>query len=199
MVTFVDVFKQLESLGLTDVLVPFLLIFAVVYAVLSRIKIFGTKGKNINMIVALSLSLLVVVPHVTGGYPPGKDVVVIMNNAIPNVSGVIIAIIMMMIMIGVFGVKFNLGSDDAKKFAGFVAIASALIVFFIFGRSAGWFDVGLPSWLGFLNNPDTVAVLLVLLVFGVIVWFITSSGKGTGTKLGEGISEFLENVGGILK
>jgi hypothetical protein len=190
MATFVTVFQQLESFGLSDVLLPFILIFAVVFAILGTINIFGKGSKNINIIVALCMGLLVVVPHVTGTYPAGADVVEIMNNSIPNVSAVIIAIVMMMILIGVFGVRFNLAE---KKLGGVVAILALLIVLFIFGSSAGWFQYGWPNWLSFLNDSDTLMIIVVLLVFGLIVAFITSEEKEPDKKfnLGKAMKEWI--------
>jgi hypothetical protein len=193
MASLVTIFQQLESFGLSDVLLPFILIFAVVFAILGTINIF--KQKNINTIVALVMALLVVVPHVTGTYPAGADVVTIMNNAIPNVSVVLIAIVMMMILIGVFGVRFNVAG---KQTGGVVAILALLIVLFIFGSSAGWFRFGLPSWLSFLNDSDTLMVIVVLLVFGLIVAFITHEEKdpkdkfNLGTFMKEWIGDSLE-------
>ena len=170
MTSFVTVFQSLEALGLTDVLLPFILIFAVVFAILGTVNIFGKNSKNINIIVALCIALLVVVPHVTGTYPPNGDVVKIINSSIPNVSAVIIAIVMMMLLIGVFGVRFNLSQ---KPLGGVVAVLALLIILFIFGSSAGWFGHGWPSWLGFMNDSDTLMVIVVLIIFGLIVAFIT--------------------------
>jgi hypothetical protein len=187
MASLVTIFQQLESFGLSDVLLPFILIFAVVFAILGTINIFGKNSKNINIIVALSMGLLVVVPHVTGTYPAGADVVEIMNHSIPNVSAVIIAIVMMMILIGVFGVKFNL---EKQKLGGVVAVIALIIVLFIFGSSAGWFTYGWPSWLSFLNDSDTLMMIVVLLVFGLIVAFITSEEKKPEDKF---------NLGKVMK
>lgn len=170
MVNFVTIFQRLEAIGLTDVLLPFILIFAVVFAILETVKIFGEKGKNINIIVAVCLGLLVVIPHVTGSYPPGSDVVDIINSSIPNVAAVIIALVMMMILIGVFGVRLNL---EKQKLGGVVAVLALLIVLFIFGSSAGWFRFGWPRALSFMDDSDTLMIIIVLIIFGLIVAFIT--------------------------
>jgi len=192
MASFVTVFQRLEALGLTDVLLPFILIFAVIFAILETVHLFGDKNRNISIIVALCIALLVVVPHVTGTYPPNGDVVEIINSSIPNVSAVIIAIVMMMILIGVFGVKFNL---EKGKLGGVVAILALLIVLFIFGSSAGWFARGFswPSWLGFMNDSDTLMIIVVLLIFGLIVAFITQEEKSEEEKKKRSVGEFLKN------
>ena len=196
MVDLISVFQRLDAFGLTDVLLPFLLIFSVIYAVLGTIKIFGDNGKKFNIIIALVMALLVVVPHVTGTYPAGKDIVTIINTSIPNVSVVIIGIIMALLLIGIFGVRVDLllAKDGVGSIIPLIAIG---VVFFIFGRSAGWFDFGLPNWLGFLNDPDTVSVILVILVFVIIIGFITGDGGGS-KKLGQSIRDVLGEFGKVL-
>jgi hypothetical protein len=198
MLSFTEVFQRLDAMGLTDVLLPFALIFSVIFAILSTIGIF--KQKNINVIVALVIALLVVVPHVTGGYPAGKDVVEIINTAIPNVSVIIIAVLMFLILLGVFGVPIDITKSD--WIGPIVGLLSLGAVIYIFGNSAGWFGGGsYPSWLGFLNNSDTVSVLLVILMFVGIIAFITgdSSKGGAGARLGTGIHNVLQEFGKIMK
>jgi hypothetical protein len=164
-------FSQLESLGLFDVLLPFILIFTIVFAVLQKIQLFGpdkTKNKPINTVIALVMGLSVVFPHVLGYYPPNRDVVVIMNRALPNVGVVLVAVLMALLIIGVLGKRFEIGGNSAS---GWIAIAAFAMIIFIFGSAAEWW--GLPDWLGMLRDPDTMALVVTILVFAIIIWFIT--------------------------
>ena len=184
----------LEQYGLTDVLLPFLLVFAVVFAVLQKVKIFGGGKKNINIILSLVIGLLVVIPHVTNSYPPGQDVVEIMNSAIPNVSVILIAIVMLLILVGVFGSQVDIAGTSL---AGWIALASFLIVGYIFGRSAGWFQYW-PDWLWWLDDPNTQALVVILLVFGVLIWFVTKEPDSRSDKAGA-IKKIGDNLGKIFK
>ena len=166
---FVQFINSLESMGLTDALLPFLLIFTILFAILQKVQIFGKEKKNINVIISLVIGLLVVIPHVTNSYPPGSDVIEIMNSAIPNVSIVVVAIVMVLILIGVFGSEVNIGGNSL---AAWVAIAAFLAVGYIFGRAAGWFAYA-PRWLMWLDDPETQALVVVLLVFGILIWLVT--------------------------
>lgn len=58
--TFVEALGMMEEIGLTDVLVPFLLVFAVIYGVLAKIKILGEK-KGWNAVIAFITALIMVV------------------------------------------------------------------------------------------------------------------------------------------
>ena len=184
----------LEQYGLTDVLLPFLLIFAVVFAILQKVKIFGKDKKNINVILSLVIGLLVVIPHVTNSYPPGQDVVEIMNSAIPNISIILIAIVMLLILVGVFGSEVDIAGTSL---AGWIALASFLVVGYIFGTSAGWFQYW-PDWLWWLDDPNTQALVVILLVFGILIWFVTKESNPREDKAGA-IKKIGDNLGKIFK
>ena len=178
-----------EGWGLTDVMLPFLLIFTVMFAILQKTKVLGEGKKNYNVVVALVFALLVVIPHVTNSYPAGTDIVDMLNKALPSVSVVIIAIIMMLLLIGIFG-----GEAQWKgPVAGWVAIICFIIILVIFGSAAGWWLDW--SWFTQWFGEDTIALIIILLVFGIIIAFITSDRaekqkEGAFKKFGDGIREF---------
>ena len=157
---------QMEQFGLLDAVLPFILIFAVIFTVLRKSGALGDK-KNIHMLVALVISLLVVMPHVLGTYPPGQDVVNIINTALPNVSLVIVIIVAALILVGIFIPNFTMGGG----IGGFLAIASLVVVIYIFGVSGGWWG---SSSLGFLSNPDLQVLIVIVLVFAMVIYMITS-------------------------
>jgi len=182
MVNFQDVFMMLDNLGVTDVLLPFILVFTLVFAILQKAKLFGEEKKNINVIVALVMGLGVVIPHVTNSYPPGTDVVDIINSALPQVSVVLIAIIMAMILIGVFWQ----GTWGTGLISLMIILSFAIIVY-IFGEAAHWWEIS--GFFGFLRDPELQAMIVVILIFGIIIAFITSEPK---EKKGEGFKKFTD-------
>ena len=87
-----DFIRWLDDVGVRDVMLPFLLIFTIFFAILQKTKVLGEGKKNMNLAVALVIALIVVIPHVTNDYPSEDvDPVAIMNKALPNVSIVLIA------------------------------------------------------------------------------------------------------------
>ena len=130
--TFQEGLIQLEYLGVLDVIVPFILIFTIVFAVLQKTKILGTHEvggkevprKNFNAVIALVMALAAIIPHVMGTYPEGSDVIQIMNDALPNISVVLVAIIMLLLIIGVFGNKVDIAGSSLSGLAVMFAIAA---------------------------------------------------------------------------
>lgn len=167
-------FRDLDRWGIVDVMLPFLLIFVVIFAILQKTRILGEGKKNLNSVVALVVALLVVIQHVTGRFPSNVDPVVIMNNALPQLSLVLVAIVFLLIMIGVFG------SEEVflgVTMPGWVTLVSTVIIVLIFGSSAGWwfgnFGVGLQQFFG----TEGVAVFIMIVMFGVIIAWITGESK----------------------
>ncbi|MDA1196333.1 MAG: hypothetical protein O2779_00005 [Nanoarchaeota archaeon] len=100
-------FRILEEWGLSDVMLPFLLVFVVFFAILEKTNILGERARKYNLVIALVIALMVVVPHVTGLYPVNKDPVDIFNEAIPSISIVIVAAMGVLILIGTMGGKVS--------------------------------------------------------------------------------------------
>ncbi|MDK2849438.1 MAG: hypothetical protein PWP03_848 [Candidatus Woesearchaeota archaeon] len=194
---FYDFFWQMKEIGVGDVFIPFLLIFTILYALLQGLSIFGktSTSKKISVVLSLVMALLVVMPHVTGDYPPGKDVVLIINQAIPGIVGFIIAVIMFFILVEAFGgTKPNL-----NNLGGIFVILSIIVILVIFGNAAGWFGSNSSTssgWLNFLSDPDVATFIVIILVFGLVLWLIVhepndGSGKGNGS-FGQTLDKFFK-------
>jgi hypothetical protein len=180
--------RTIDSWGLTDVLLPFLLIFTIIFAVLQKTKILGDEKKNFNSVIALVMALTVVIPHVTGKYPLNYDPVNIINGFLPGVSLLVVAIIMLFVLIGLWGgeAKWIGGSPSAM-----IAILAAVAILWIFGAAADWWTGW--NWFTDFFGEDAVALIVIILVFGIIIWFITKSDKQTA---GE---SFLDKIGNMFK
>jgi hypothetical protein len=175
----------MESYNMMDALLPFMLIFTLVFATLQKTKIIGNGEKKFNVIVAFILSFITVLPHITRTYPAHADIVTIINGALPNISIVIIALVSFLLLIGVFAPVNVAGS----MLGGFFVLISIIAVIFFFGQAAGiWPSINSPTW-NFLNDSDTQAVIIILVVFGFVLWFITR--EEGGTSIGGGFSKFL--------
>ncbi len=180
---FVDFVVYLERIGVADVLFPFILVFVLIFAILQKTKILGNAAKKYNVVVAIVLGATVVLPHIIGN---GPDIVPVINKALPNISVVIVAIIMFLILLGAFGVQFNI---VGKKMGGLIVILGIALVVYVFGAAAGW-GWRIPDWLWFLRDPETVTFLIIIIVFGLIIMYITKEEDQAG-KPGNG-SEFFE-------
>jgi len=165
---------RLDNLGLTDILLPFLLIFVIVFAILQKTKVLGEERKNLNIIVALVVGLLVVIPHATGRFPPNADPVIIINDALPQLSIVLVAVIFLLVLIGAFGQDYVfLG----VAMPGWITAFSLVVIIIIFGGAAGWWSGQFGNNLENIFGTEAIAVAIMLLVFGIVIAWITSESK----------------------
>ncbi len=165
----IGLFNSIDKIVEVETLLTFILVFALIYAILQKTKVIGEGKKNFNLTVSLVLTLLTILPHVLGRVPPERDPVIIITTSLPILSIWIVAILGVMLLVGVFGEGVGLHTSSMQ---GFVALLSLVIVGFIFGSSAGWWN-GFPAGLDFLNDSDTQAVLIIVAVFALVIYYIT--------------------------
>lgn len=171
--SFSNLASYFQAYGVMDFLLPFVLVFTIIFAVTAKMPLFK-ESKNFRVIIALVLALIFVVPHIVGSYPLGYDPVQVMNESLPSISLVAVAAIMLLLLLGIFGAGFT---DAAIPWIALLAIA---FVAYIFGASlqfwTGPYDVF--SWW----TPELTELIIVILVFGLIVMFITREPKSPGEK-----------------
>ena len=172
-----------ESLGVMDFLLPFIIVFTIMYAVLLTMPLFK-DNKKFSLVLALAIGLLFVVPHITGDYPLGVDPVEIMNNSLPQIALVAVSAFMMLILLGLFGHEL---SDSASPFILLIAVGFTV---FIFGASLGLWN-GPYNYFSWWNSNLT-ELLIIILFFGGIVWFIT--GDDDKKNEGPGAYDFLKGL-----
>ena len=178
MATFYDMINIFEKLGLSDIILPFILIFTITFAIMQSINLLG-DNKKIHSVLAFVFGMAVVIPHVTNTYPAKYDIVNIINQALPNVSLILVAVVSLIIILGIFGFSLNIKQQSVFGMTMLVVVFG--LITYIFGSAAGW-GWRIPNWLGFLNDPDTQALLLIILVFGIVIWFITKPEKTDADK-----------------
>ena len=177
---FNTLMQSLARIGVWEIILPFMLIFTIVYATLTTTlkSLFGKEGDKDNtkfaVVISLVIALGVVIPHAIGAYPPNANVVLIINSALPQVALIAVAVIGLMILLGMFGI--NVTNFANGGISVFLVAVSLGIITYIFGSAAGWWT-RMPRWLGFLNDPDLQALLVALLVFGLLVRYIVGPSK----------------------
>lgn len=185
---------SMENAGFVDVVLPFLLIFTILFAMFQKTKLLGEGKKNFNAIVSLVVSLLVVIPHATNRYPPNADPITILNNALPQVSLFIVAVVFLLVLIGVFGQESIFLGLAAP---GWVLFFSVGAIIAIFGSASGWWNGAGSRWIVSVFGPDAIAIMVMLLIFGVIIMFITSEPGDKGLKkVGIDLSQLFKGGGG---
>ncbi|MDP2946816.1 MAG: hypothetical protein Q8N88_01765 [Nanoarchaeota archaeon] len=155
----------LISVFLATMLLPFLLIFVLVFAILQKTKLLGDGKQQIDAMVALAVALILI------GFPQPRDIVV---SLVPWVAVGAIVILIFFILYGF--VAGDLSGDKIPKwmkgvFGVLAAIFTAGVVLYVTGLgkvALNFFSVTGDS--GFWVNA-----IVAILVVGAVVWVILGS------------------------
>jgi len=171
-----DTIEFLKDFGLFDVILPFLLIFAITYAILQKTKLLG-KNDNLDSVVALVFALIVI---------SANKIVATILTAIPNVLLLLIIAFSFLLMIGLFFKDENFlqgGETERTWYYWFFSVAMFIGVIFIF-LGAWTMDSG-ESLLSYIigNLYDNIGTDLVggVVLVGIValaIWFITKPSGG---------------------
>ncbi|MCD4666427.1 hypothetical protein K8R47_01305 [archaeon] len=157
---------EMESLGVYDYLLPFVLVFAILFAILEKTKIFGADKKNISAIVAIIVALVTVTQW---------EIVRKLNIFLPKISFFIIIVVMVLVLFGLMGANITEGLGGFLLFFG--AIASLIAVYWALGDDIG---LQLPYWLE--NSGPWIAAIVVLILLSLVIYGGSSTERGEKTK-----------------
>ena len=178
-VDFYAMFNWLENVGAFDIVLPFLLVFAITFALLQKINLFGkddndNKGKRISAIVAVVMAFFLV---------SQTTLVDLIKDFLPRVSMIILVLLMLLLVVGVF-VKSSEWGDNLLSIG---VVVSILLVIWAIGAAAGW-NVPLIDQI----TEQDIAVLLMVGVFVLVIWLIVRKPGNAGDD--GGISKFLKGL-----
>lgn len=179
-----QMFTWFMTSGAYGALLPFFLIFTLIFAFLQKIKMFGSNAadnKRFNILIALIIALTVVVPHVTNSYPAGSDPITIVQTALPNVTLWIIAIFSIWLLLASFGIPlFN--ESEGKSVRGFVTVLCAIVVALIFGEAAGWWPPSISVQIGRIDPGVLQIILILAIVIGILIWLLGGEASSESSK-----------------
>lgn len=156
--TFRDLFQFLKDFGFNEYILPFLLVFAIVFAVLEKTEIFGKGRGNINAVIAVSVGLLLVAQ---------QGIVETITTFLPQVSLIIIVILMGLVVLSMLGGGAFEGLQGS--FLGLAVVVAIVAVVLALSPNFGY-DL---SWV----SPADRSVMLTIGILVGIIWLIVSLFK----------------------
>ncbi len=159
-----SVFGQLQSIGVYDFLLPFLLVFTIIFAILEKTRLMGTdqnqKPKtNINTILALIIGLIVVVQ---------TPIIQVMNNYLSKMALFIVIILIFLLVLGIFGANVE-GGITGGVTGFFVLVVAILAVLWALSPELGFNDI----FNRYLPRDSDRGLMLFIVIFIVVVWLVT--------------------------
>lgn len=158
--TVTDILSRWDMMGIFSYVLPFLLIFAVIYGILSKSNIFG-DNKGVNAIIALAVGLLSLV----GDYVP-----MFFREIMPNIGIAIAILVAILVLIGLFYSE----SDPMGKTVKWIIFGIGLIAFLVVVYSSFENTTFIG---GFFWQEYGSAIISLLILAGIIALVITGGKK----------------------
>ncbi len=157
-------YPTILSEPLVQIVLLFVLIFTVIFAILQKTKILGDGKKQIDALVALAIGLLVT----SVGYATQ-----IISQLIPFLAVSVIIILVFLILLGMFWVK-DFSIHKGIQIAGGIVVFLAVVIA-VLTITDSW-----QRLLDFFSGHSTLVTNIVLLVVvGLAVWAAIGFGGGS--------------------
>jgi len=168
----------LQNFGLFDVLLPFLLVFTIVFAILEKTRILGEESgstkKNLNAMFAFVVALFVVATN---------KIVTALTTALPNIVLLVVVVISFLLLVGSFrkSGEFDFATTHTTWYAIFmILLFIAVILIFLSAiktvSGETWLTVGWDYTLDHFSGTIITSIIFLAVVIGAII-FITKGGS----------------------
>lgn len=163
-----DAVDFMKSFGIFDVVLPFLLVFTVVFGVLEKTKVFGVEDgktrKNLNAMVAFVIGFFVVA---------ASQIVGVIQSTLPVVMLILILVIAFMVVYGATLGESEKGISlwDEVKGKGVFAFGIVIaIIAIVLGAMDMLGDV--MAWIYDVLGGPALTTIIMLLVISIFMWVV---------------------------
>ncbi|PIN76156.1 hypothetical protein COV17_03150 [Candidatus Woesearchaeota archaeon CG10_big_fil_rev_8_21_14_0_10_36_11] len=158
------------KIGIYDVILPFLLVFTIVFAIFEKTKILGVEKidgkeytkKNINSIVAFIVALLVIA---------STQLVSVINEVMANVVLLLVLAVCFLLLVGVFFKDNEFSLEKMPGWTKFFMIMMFVAIIVIFLNALDWLQFVFALFV-YWDATWAAAIIFVIFMIG-FMWFIT--------------------------
>lgn len=172
---FRGVIGFLDKIGVYDVILPFLLVFTIVFAILEKTKILGTEKvgdktltkKNLNSMVAFVVAFLVIA---------STQLVSVVSEVMANVVLLLILAVCFLMLVGVF---FGSQEFTLEKYPGWIKFFMILMflgIVVIFLNALDWLQYVLAVFI-YWDAEWAAGILFVVIIFGFMIYIVKEPGS----------------------
>lgn len=167
-----NVIGFLQKIGIYDVVLPFLLTFTIVFAILEKTKVLGPDKKNLNSMVAFVIGFLVIA---------SSKIVAAITQVSSQIIVLLLLSVFFLMLVGTF-----FGKDEEVALTGkwkwiFMVIMFLGVVFIFLNAiktksGYSWLEVVLNFISQFWTSTAVASIILIIGVV-VFVWLMVSPPK----------------------
>lgn len=180
----VDLIVAGKELGIFQFYLPFIILFAILYGLLNKSKIFGEKAKAINVIISLAFSFFVMEYALAA--PLEEFFAQFAGTTMAVLVGILGFLMVTYLLLAVVGGKF----PEPGKYVKYVVLIGIILAVGAYISSGGAVIfpgislrpvTELPAASG-ISSSDIAVVLIIVLTFAVIIWLIRGGEESKEVK-----------------
>ncbi len=176
---FRGVITFMGKIGVYDVILPFLLVFTIMFAILEKTKVLGvekidgreTTKKNLNSIVAFVISFLVIA---------STKLVAVISEVMANIVLLLILAISFILLVGVFFGSKEFTLESYPGWTKFFMVLMFLGIVVIFLNALDWLKYIMALFIYW--DAEWASSIILMIIVIVFIWFITKEPKGSKAK-----------------
>jgi len=172
-----DIVPFLKDIGIYEYYLPFVILFSLIFGLLTKSKIFGEdkKSKNLNVIISLAAAF-----YIMAYSPLGVTLTQFFANLFTELAVMLVTILAFMmivaLLIPITG-KEKMEFPKAAKYIGLFGVLIAAGIYLSSGGMAifpGLQEIALPV-LGI--DPQDLAIIVLIVLTAIVIWWM-SKGEG---------------------
>jgi len=168
----------LEGFGFFNVVLPFLLIFTLIFAILEKTKILGTEDgkpkKNLNAMISFVFALFVVAT---------KEIVTAIRGSLPQVALILVIIFCFLLLAGSFMKSGEFSFEENPGWKGFLTVTMFIAVILVFLNAVktesgeSWLEIVGKNITGNWFGSEVWAFILIFVIIIGSILFVTLPGR----------------------
>jgi hypothetical membrane protein len=177
---FRDVITFFDEIGLFDVVLPFLLVFTIVFAILEKTKVFGTEEidgkkytkKNLNATASFVIAFFVIA---------SSQLVEIITTVSSYTVILLMLSVLFLLLVGSF-MKESDGVFLEGSWNYFFMLFMFIGIVLIFVNALGWWD-DMWGFFRFGTSGESVGAIILIGIIFRFVWYIVKGEPHSGESL----------------
>ncbi|MCX6749945.1 MAG: hypothetical protein NTZ83_00640 [Candidatus Pacearchaeota archaeon] len=163
-----DLFAQWEAAGIFAYALPFLLIFALVFGLLTKLNIFKSgndPNKGVNAIISLAVAFMSLQFNIVSSF---------FADLFPRFGVALSIILVILILLGFFT---DLGDKNMKWVLSAIVLITLIAVLWVPLSGLG-FQINFNGWF----RENFALLFFAILMIGLIIWAIRGGKKGSSER-----------------
>lgn len=142
----------------TEGILPFLLVFVLIFAVLQKSKLFGENKSQIDALISLAIALILI------GVPAPRTIII---TIIPWMA---VALVVLFIVLVIYGFGGEVEKDKGLKLPSWfnkavLALSIVFVIILVMSVTGGWAYIS--EW---ASNSSMFGNVIIVLVIAAVLW-----------------------------